>query len=148
MIVNFSSVYNEKGVSFKISHKVFKLLMNDLTNLKLKAVLPDNISKRDAIGFLITTDRNASEIIVSNPVFPRKSRFVEIRLALPFLDIQDKNDYMAVFLDNLKNACLLGFQKIGIVDSRIETVFSNTKEIVVNNDQYDYKEPFIPKIDF
>jgi len=148
MIVNFSSVYNEKGVSFKISHKVFKLLMNDLTNLKLKAVLPDNISKRDAIGFLITTDRNTSEIIVSNPVFPRKSRFVEIRLALPFLDIQDKNDYMAVFLDNLKNACLLGFQKIGIVDSRIETVFSNTKEIVVNNDQYDYKEPFIPKIDF
>jgi hypothetical protein len=146
MIVNFSSVFTETGVSFKVSHKVYKLLMDNLTNLKLQAILPKNKSNRDGIGFLISTYCNSSEIKVFDPTFPNRSRFVDIQIELPFLDIKDRNEYLSVFLYNLEKACLLGFQKLGIEDQRIAKIFSIVKKDILNNSLYDYKEPFIPEI--
>jgi hypothetical protein len=120
--------------------------MDNLTNLKLQAILPKNKLNRDGIGFLISTCHNSSEIKVLEPIFPKRSRFVDIQVELPFLEIKDRKEYLSVFLSNLEKACLLGFRKLGIEDTRIEKIFSIAKEEVLNSNLYDYKEPFIPKI--
>jgi hypothetical protein len=120
--------------------------MDKLTNLKLQAVLPKNKSNRDGIGFLISTYYNCTEIKVFDPIFHNRSRFVDIPIELPFLEIEDRNEYLSVFLDNLEKACLHGFQKLKIEDQRIEDVFHMVKEDVLNNDLYDYKAPFTLKI--
>lgn len=142
MLINFSSVFTEAGCNFKISHKIYKLLMENLTNLKLQANYPKN--KKENIGFLISTHFNCSEIKVHEPQFPIRSKFIDISINLPFLDIEDRNEYVSTFLDNLEKACIIGLRMLDITDERIKDVFTVVRKEVIDNEQYDYKAPFIP----
>jgi hypothetical protein len=140
MLINFSGVFTEVNTKFKISFKVHKLLMKLLTDLDLQAKLPMSKTNRDAIGFIESTSRNCVEIKVSEPQYPRKSRFVDISIMLPFLEIDNEDQLLFKYLENLEIACLIGFKKLGIIDERISNVFSLVKKEVIGNKEYEYNE--------
>lgn len=124
MIINISCVYNEPDTSFNISYKLYEDLMIVLTNLNLTATLPQNKKDRDAIGFIVSSDRNITVPIISNPIYPRKSRFVECFIRIPYVICTDYKT-IEIFIGLLKTAIMGSFEKLKIDSSKINTVFDS-----------------------
>lgn len=122
VIINISCVYNEANISFNISYKLYEELTIGLTNLNLMATLPKNKKDRDAIGFIISSDKNITNPIISNPIYPRKSRFVEFFIKIPYI-VCDDYETVKIFIKNLKTAFIESFEKLKINSSELDTVF-------------------------
>ena len=138
MIINFSLIFPEPGIVFKVSWKVYKLLMQRLTALNIQVELHGN-SKRDCIGFMISTRKENTEIKVWEPKLYRKSRFIHFDVMLPYLEITDENEYLSIHLDQLKEACKTGFSQLGVTEyDLIESEFANVKKEVIGNTEYRY----------
>jgi hypothetical protein len=146
LLVNISGIYSEENVSFRISHKIDKLIMEKLTALNLSPNEEAKIKNRENIGFLISTGKNCDEIIVNEPFFPRKSKFVDIGIVLPYLN-EKNNNYVKNYLDNIEIGIMNGLKKIDIEDERIINVFQEIKAEVIGNENYKYIEEFIPKFE-
>lgn len=70
--VNISCIYLEKGISFKVSYKVYKLVMDRLNENNLSLVLPQEHSHRDVIGLIITTATGINTIEGECPKVSKK----------------------------------------------------------------------------
>jgi hypothetical protein len=145
LLVNISRLFSEENVGFKISHKIDKLIMEKLTTLNLSPDKKRKIKNKEYIGFLITTGKNCTEIIVNEPFYPRKSKFVDIGIVLPYLNETNQNNYIKYYLDNIESGIINGLKKIDIEDERIKNVFQDIKTEVIGNENYKYIEGYIPK---
>jgi len=143
MIINISSIFSEPEINFKVSWKVYKLLMQRLTALNVQVELPKN-SKRDCIGFMLSTRKDNTEIKVWEPKLHRGSRFIHFDVMLPYLEITDENEYLSIHLDHLKEACKTGFSQLGVTEyDLIDSEFANVKKEVMGNSEYRYVKRMI-----
>jgi hypothetical protein len=147
VLVNISGIYSEENTIFRISHKVDKLIMEKLTALNLSPNEKTKIKNREYIGFLITTGRNCNKITVNEPFYPRKSKFVDIGIVLPYFNETNENNYVKYYLDNIEIGIINGFKKIDIEDDRIINVFQNIKTEVIGNENYKYVEEFTQRFE-
>ena len=100
IFINISCIYLEKGISFKISHKVYKLVMDKLNENNLSLILPEEQSHKDVIGFIITTSTEIITVAIGVPKYPKNSRFIDVSIKLPLVNIVD-NDSLLCFVNNL-----------------------------------------------
>jgi putative tryptophan--tRNA ligase len=134
IFVNISCVYVEKGITFKISHKVYKLIMDKLNENILSLVLSKEQSHRDVIGFIITTSTKISTIAVGVPKYPKNSRFIDVNIKLPLINIED-NDSLWLFVNNLKEAVTLSFDELKVeTNQSISDIFELIKEELLKED--------------
>ena len=134
IFINISCIYLEKGISFKISHKVYKLVMDKLNENNLSLILPEEQSHKDVIGFIITTSTEIITVAISVPKYPKNSRFIDVSIKLPLVNIVD-NDSLLLFVNNLKEAITLSFDKLKVVTNRsISNIFELIKEELLKED--------------
>ena len=134
IFVNISCVYVEKGITFKISHKVYKLIMDKLNENILSLVLSKEQSHRDVIGFIITTSTEISTIAVGVPKYPKNSRFIDVNIKLPLINIED-NDSLWLFVNNLKEAVTLSFDELKVeTNQSISNIFELIKKELLKED--------------
>ena len=132
--VNISCIYLEKGRSFKVSYKVYKLVMDKLNESNPSLDLSIEQSNKDVIGFIITTSTEINSIDVGVPKYPKNSRFIDVSIKLPLVNIVD-NDSLLLFLNNLKEAITLSFDKLKVVTNRsISNIFELIKEELLKED--------------
>jgi hypothetical protein len=142
LLISFSAIYTEVGISFKISHKILNLIREKLDLLNLETndkKIQNKLKNRQYIGFLISTRISYKEINILEPNFLRKSKFVEIILNLPFIQYNE-NNYVEIFLDNLEIAIIKGLNKLCIENNNIKEIFTEVKREVIGNDNYKYIE--------
>ena len=134
VFVNISCIYLEKGRSFKVSYKVYKLVMDKLNESNPSLDLSIEQSNKDVIGFIITTSTEINSIDVGVPKYPKNSRFIDVSIKLPLVNIVD-NDSLLLFLNNLKEAITLRFDKLKVVTNRsISNIFELIKEELLKED--------------
>jgi putative tryptophan--tRNA ligase len=134
VFVNISCIYLEKGRSFKVSYKVYKLVMDKLNESNPSLDLSIEQSNKDVIGFIITTSTEINSIDVGVPKYPKNSRFIDVSIKLPLVNIVD-NDSLLLFLNNLKEAITLSFDKLKVVTNRsISNIFELIKEELLKED--------------
>ena len=134
VLVNISCIYLEKGISFKISYKVYKLVMDRLNENNLSLVLSKDQFHRDAIGFIITTSTEINTISVGIPKYPKNSRFIDINIKLPLINIID-NDSLLLFVNNLKEAITLSFDELKVgTNQSTSNIFELIKEELLKQD--------------
>ena len=134
VLVNISCIYLEKGISFKISYKVYKLVMDKLNENDPSLVLSKEQSHRDVIGFIITTSTEISTIAVGVPKYPKNSRFIDINIKLPLINIID-NDSLLLFVNNLKEAITLSFDELKVgTNQSTSNIFELIKEELLKQD--------------
>ena len=134
VFVNISCIYLEKEIFFKISHKVYKLVMDKLNENNLSLVLSKEQSHRDVIGFIITTSTEINTIAVGVPKYPKNSRFIDVNIKLPLINIID-NDSLLLFVNNLKEAITFSFDKLKIgTNQSISNIFESIKEELLKED--------------
>ena len=134
VFVNISCIYLEKGRSFKVSYKVYKLVMDKLNESNPSLDLSIEQSNKDVIGFIITTSTEINSIDVGVPKYPKNSRFIDVIIKLPLVNIVD-NDSLLLFLNNLKEAITLSFDKLKVVTNRsISNIFELIKEELLKED--------------
>ena len=134
VFVNISCIYLEKGRSFKVSYKVYKLVMDKLNESNPSLDLSIEQSNKDVIGFIITTSTEINSIDVGVPKYPKNSRFIDVSIKLPLVNIVD-NDSLLLFLNNLKEAITLSFDKLKVVTNRsISNIFELIKEELLKQD--------------
>lgn len=132
--VNISCIYLEKGRSFKVSYKVYKLVMDKLNESNPSLDLSIEQSNKDVIGFIITTSTEINSIDVGVPKYPKNSRFIDVSIKLPLVNIVD-NDSLLLFVNNLKEAITLSFDKLKVVTNRsISNIFELIKEELLKED--------------
>jgi len=91
-------------------------------------------SNKDVIGFIITTSTEINSIDVGVPKYPKNSRFIDVSIKLPLVNIVD-NDSLLLFLNNLKEAITLSFDKLKVVTNRsISNIFELIKEELLKED--------------
>lgn len=134
VLVNISCIYLEKGISFKISYKVYKLVMDKLNENDPSLVLFKDQFHRDAIGFIITTSTEINTISVGIPKYPKNSRFIDININLPLINIID-NDSLLLFVNNLKEAITLSFDELKVgTNQSTSNIFELVKEELLKQD--------------
>lgn len=134
VLVNISCIYLEKGISFKISYKVYKLVMDKLNENNPSLVLSKDQFHRDAIGFIITTSTEINTISVGIPKYPKNSRFIDINIKLPLINIID-NDSLLLFVNNLKEAITLSFDELKVgTNQSTSNIFELVKEELLKQD--------------
>lgn len=134
VFVNISCIYLEKGRSFKVSYKVYKLVMDKLNESNPSLDLSIEQSNKDVIGFIITTSTEINSIDVGVPKYPKNSRFIDVSIKLPLVNIVD-NDSLLLFLNNLKEVITLIFDKLKVVTNRsISNIFELIKEELLKED--------------
>lgn len=134
VFVNISCIYLEKGRSFKVSYKVYKLVMDKLNESNPSLDLSIEQSNKDVIGFIITTSTEINSIDVGVPKYPKNSRFIDVSIKLPLVNIVD-NDSLLLFVNNLKEAITLSFDKLKVVTNRsISNIFELIKEELLKED--------------
>jgi len=134
VLVNISCIYLEKGRSFKVSYKVYKLVMDKLNESNPSLDLSIEQSNKDVIGFIITTSTEINSIDVGVPKYPKNSRFIDVSIKLPLVNIVD-NDSLLLFVNNLKEAITLSFDKLKVVTNRsISNIFELIKEELLKED--------------
>ena len=128
VFVNISCIYLEKGRSFKVSYKVYKLVMDKLNESNPSLDLSIEQSNKDVIGFIITTSTEINSIDVGVPKYPKNSRFIDVSIKLPLVNIVD-NDSLLLFVNNLS------FDKLKVVTNRsISNIFELIKEELLKED--------------
>ena len=134
VLVNISCIYLEKGISFKISYKVYKLVMDKLNENDPSLVLSKDQFHRDAIGFIITTSAEINTSSVGIPKYPKNSRFMDIHIKLPLINIID-NDSLLLFVNNLKEAITLSFDELKVgTNQSTSNIFELIKEELLKQD--------------
>ena len=134
VLVNISCIYLEKGISFKISYKVYKLVMDKLNENDPSLVLSKDQFHRDAIGFIITTSTEINTISVGIPKYPKNSRFIDINIKLTLINIID-NDSLLLFVNNLKKAITLSFDELKVgTNQSTSNIFELIKEELLKQD--------------
>ena len=134
VLVNISCIYLEKGISFKISYKVYKLVMDKLNENDPSLVLSKDQVHRDAIGFIITTSTEINTISVGIPKYPKNSRFIDINIKLPLINIID-NDSLLLFVNKLKEAIILSFDELKVgTNQSTSNIFELIKEELLKQD--------------
>jgi hypothetical protein len=140
MRIGFTAIYPEVNIEFKISWKVFKLIMEKINALNLISNNKSKLKNREYIGFMISTKENCNDIITYKPKYYKNSKFINIDMDLPYLKETDENNYVKQFLDNLENGIIKGLKELEIEDKRIEKIFENIVNEVIGNENYKYTE--------
>ncbi len=108
--------------------------MDKLNENNLSLVLSKEQSHRDVIGFIITTSTEINTIAVGVPKYPKNSRFIDVNIKLPLINIID-NDSLLLFVNNLKEAITFSFDKLKIgTNQSISNIFESIKEELLKED--------------
>jgi putative tryptophan--tRNA ligase len=108
--------------------------MDKLNENNLSLILPEEQSHKDVIGFIITTSTEIITVAIGVPKYPKNSRFIDVSIKLPLVNIVD-NDSLLLFVNNLKEAITLSFDKLKVVTNRsISNIFELIKEELLKED--------------
>jgi hypothetical protein len=115
--------------------------MEKLNTLNLISKDKSKIKDREYIGFIISTKEDSKDIIVYKPKYYKNSKFINIDMDLPYLNISDENNYVKYFLEYIEKGIIIGLNKLEIEDERIKHIFEDIRNEVVGNKNYKYIEP-------
>lgn len=135
-----SAWYNEPGIKFNVSHKIYKLIRLQLIE---KVMDPTGLTAKDPDHFLnlnTTTAYDIYELAVRGPVIDKRNKFISYGLWLPYKEINDSKEYLKTFLEFYFDALLILFDKYNVPREFILDVREVVVKEVDNNTEYFYVE--------
>jgi hypothetical protein len=140
MILTIRSWFNEPGIEFTVSHKVHKFARQTIIDEVLK---PFGLESKDPdvfLGLVIATSENTKIVEVRGPEYDKRNKFINYGLWLPYEKINNSNNYLGEYLNNLFDALVLLFNKYDVPESAIRNVQGKVEAEVLNNPNYVYSE--------
>ena len=139
MKFRFSAIFSQVGISFKISHKVIKLIWNELEN---KITLSDLYSKKHKEYTLvfIYSAREQNDFVIMGPTISKRYKVVEYAIYMPYQEIQSDLKIYDVFLTYLEKGIREIFEMYDIEQNELTPIFQNVREKVIDNPDYLYQE--------
>lgn len=140
MILVVGSWFNEVGFNFEISHKVYKLVREEI----IKNIFPKfNLNEKDKdtyISLVVTTSSEIRELRVHGPQIRKKGKFIEYELWLPHDEINKAEDPLKEFIKYYFEGIKKVFLNYNVPEEAFGPIEEAVKKEVLNNSEYEYKE--------
>jgi hypothetical protein len=136
MVLTISSWFNEPGVKFNVSHKIYKRIRQLLIE---EIMHPFELDKKDSdtfIGLITATSLNTEALEVRGPELNKKNKTINYGLWLPYRKITESDDYLRDFLQNYFDALVKVFQHYDVPEANVRKVQKQTESEVLNNSDY------------
>ena len=139
MKFRFSAIFSQVGVSFKISHKVIKLIWNELEE---QVALSDFFVKKhkDYTLVFIYSAREQNDFSIMGATISKRYKVVEYVINMPYKEIQSDPKVYDVFLTYLEKGIREIFAMYDIEQCELTSIFKNVREKVIDNPDYLYQE--------
>jgi hypothetical protein len=135
MKFRFSAIFSQVGVSFNISHKVIKLIWNELED---KIALSDFFEKKhkDFTLVFIYSAREQNDFTVMGATISKRYKVVEYVINMPYQEIRSDPKMYDVFLGYMERGIREIFEMYGIEQRELTPIFQNVREKVIGNPDY------------
>ncbi|KGN79350.1 hypothetical protein HW49_06255 [Porphyromonadaceae bacterium COT-184 OH4590] len=135
MKFRIGAIFSDVGISFKISHKVVKLIWNDLEK---EINLSDEYNKvhKDYTLVFLYSARESNDFFVTKPTISKRYKIVEYVIYMPYKEIQKDTDIYNVFLCYMEKGIRNVFEQYNINQNQIDDIFSKIRMKVIGNKEY------------
>ncbi|UTC66573.1 MULTISPECIES: hypothetical protein [unclassified Treponema] len=135
MKFRIGAIFSDVGISFKISHKVVKLIWNDLEK---EINLSDEYNKvhKDYTLVFLYSARESNDFFVTNPTISKRYKVVEYVIYMPYKEIQKDTDIYNIFLHYMEKGIRNIFEQYNINQYQIDDIFSKIRMKVIGNKEY------------
>jgi hypothetical protein len=139
MKFRIGAIFSQVGISFKISHKVLKLIWNELEE---KINLSELYSKKnkDYTLVLLLSAREQNDFAIMGATISKRYKVVEYVINMPYQEIQLDPQIYDVFLTYMEKGIREIFEIYDIEQSELTPIFQNVREKVIDNPDYLYQE--------
>jgi hypothetical protein len=139
MKFSFSAIFSQVGISFDISHKVIKLIWNELEE---KVALSDSFAKKhkDYTLVFMYSAREQNDYAIMCPIISKRYKVVEYVIKMPYKEIQSDPKVYDIFLTYMEKGIREIFEMYDIKQSELTPIFQNVREKVIGNPDYLYQE--------
>ena len=135
MKFRIGAIFSQVGISFKISHKVVKLIWNELEE---KITLSETFEKKYknyTLSFLYSA-REENDFEIKGPIISKRYKVVEYVINMPYLKIQSDPEVYNVFLSYMEKGIRTVFEQYNISQSQLEAIFSIARKEIIGNPEY------------
>jgi hypothetical protein len=135
MKFRIGAIFSQVGVSFEISHKVVKLIWNDLEQ---KVSLSEAFEKKykDYTLVFLYSAREENDFLIKGPTISKRYKVVEYVIRMPYKEIQSDNEVYNVFLSYMEKGIREVFEQYNINQNELNAIFSNARKKVIGNPEY------------
>jgi hypothetical protein len=139
MKFRFSAIFSQVGISFDISHKVIKLIWNELEE---RVTLSDLFAKKhkDCTLVFMYSAREQNDFAIMGATISKRYRVVEYVIYMPYQEIQSDPKIYDVFLIYMEKGIRKIFEIYDIEQSELTPIFQNIREKVIDNPDYLYQQ--------
>ena len=139
MKFRFGAIFSQVGISFNISHKVVKLIWNELEE---RVLLSDFFVKKhkDYTLVFMYSAREQNDFAITEAIISKRYKVVEHVIRMPYREIQSDPKKYDVFLTYLEKGIREIFEKYEIEQNELYSIFLNTRDKVIDNPEFRYNE--------
>jgi hypothetical protein len=139
MKFRFSAIFSQVGISFDISHKVVKLIWNEIEE---KVILSDFYKEKhkDYTLVFIYSAREQNDYAIMGATISKRYKVVEYIIYMPYKEIQSDPKVYDVFLTYIEKGIREIFEMYDIEQCELTPIFQNVRKKVINNPDYLYQE--------
>jgi len=139
MKFRIGAIFSQVGISFKISHKVIKLIWNELEE---KIDLPESYTKKykDYTLVFLYSAREQNDFAIMGVYVSKRYKIVEYVIRMPYKEIQSDPKVYDVFLTYMEKGIRKIFEIYDVEQSKLTHIFQNVREKVINNPDYLYQQ--------
>ena len=139
MKFSFSAIFSEVGISFKISHKVIKLIWNALEERVSLSECYEKKHKDYTLVFMYSA-REQNDFAIMGATISKRYKVVEYVINMPYQEIQSDPKVYDVFLTYMERGIREIFAMYDIEQSELTLIFQNVREQVIDNPDYFYQQ--------
>lgn len=141
MIFIISSFYYEVGITFKISHKVLKLIREKMNeNYFSKDTIVQTLGNKKCIRLEISARELVNEVQVMGPT--NEETDISFFVLLPYKDIISSENQLETFIKSFFIAIGKILDKYNIERESLQTISEEVLTEVINNEKYVYTEAY------
>ncbi|MWP50274.1 MULTISPECIES: hypothetical protein [unclassified Gilliamella] len=135
MKFRIGAIFSQVGISFKVSHKVIKLIWSDLEE---RVPLSEEYEKkfRDYTLVFLYSAREQNDFLVKGPTISKRYKVIEYVIYMPFKEIQSDEEIYNVFLMCMEKGVREVFRKYNINQNELKDIFYNVRKKVIGNIEY------------
>ena len=141
-----TTINEEVGIKFHISHKVHKVMMRYLTEDIMKPYGLSELEPNVFLNLQQTTRESFSELSVS-----KRSEvvddFLTWELRLPYKKINDSDSYLESYLEYFFLGAAEVFSSYGVSNDAVFAVKERVEKEVLGKEEYEYVETYTSKVD-
>ncbi len=135
MKFRIGAIFSQVGISFEISHKVVKLIWNDLEQKVSLSEAFEKKYKNYTLVFLYSA-REENDFLVKGPTISKRYKVVEYVIRMPYKEIQSDEEVYKVFLFYMEKGIREVFGEYNINQNELDSIFSNVRKEVIGNQEY------------